>query len=100
MIENKTVEFKREYLDNIKYTILAFANTDGGTLYIGMEDDGAVVGVENVDDTLLRLSNMVRDTICPDVTLFVDYEVRTMQDGMFAGDASAAVAADAPLWFF
>ena len=30
----------------------------------------------------------------------LDYEVRTMQDGMFAGDASAAVAADAPLWFF
>lgn len=79
MIENKTVEFKREYLDNIKYTILAFANTDGGTLYIGMEDDGAVVGVEHVDDTLLRLSNMVRDTICPNVTLFIDYEVRTME---------------------
>ena len=30
----------------------------------------------------------------------LDYEVRTMHDGMFAGDASAAVAADAPLWFF
>ena len=30
----------------------------------------------------------------------LDYEVRAMQDGMFAGNASAAVAADAPLWFF
>ena len=30
----------------------------------------------------------------------LDYEVRAMRDGMFAGNASAAVAADAPLWFF
>ena len=30
----------------------------------------------------------------------LDTMVREMQDGMFAGNASAAVAADAPLWFF
>ena len=30
----------------------------------------------------------------------LDTQVRGMQDGMFAGNASAAAAADAPLWFF
>ena len=47
MIENKTTEFKREYIDDIKYTVVAFANTEGGKIYIGMSDDGSVYGVEN-----------------------------------------------------
>lgn len=38
--ENKTTEFKREYIEDIKNTIIAFANCDGGTLYIGVNDDG------------------------------------------------------------
>ena len=59
MIENKTTEFKREYLDDIKYAVIAFANSDGGKLYIGINDDGSVLGVENTDDTMLRLTNMI-----------------------------------------
>lgn len=31
MIENKTREFKREYMNNIKYAVVAFANTAGGS---------------------------------------------------------------------
>lgn len=72
MIENKTTEFKREYLDDIKYAVIAFANTDGGKLYIGINDDGSILGVENTDDTILRLTNMIRDVVRPDVTMFVD----------------------------
>jgi ATP-dependent DNA helicase RecG len=37
--ESTTVELKREYTDDIKKTVLAFANTDGGKIYIGIEDD-------------------------------------------------------------
>lgn len=51
-VENKTAEFKREYVEDIKNTIIAFANCDGGTLYIGMNDDGTICGVNNVDDTI------------------------------------------------
>ena len=32
MLENQTVEFKREYNTKVKNTMLAFLNTDGGTL--------------------------------------------------------------------
>ena len=71
--ENLTIEFKREYTEEIKKTIVAFANTAGGTLYIGINDDGTIVGVKNPDDTLLQVSNVVRLAIKPDVTLFVDY---------------------------
>lgn len=74
--EDKYTEYKREYTEEIKKTVVAFANTDGGTLYIGIEDDGSVCGVEDVDGTLLKVTNAIRDAIRPDVTLFTDCSVQ------------------------
>ena len=71
-VENKTTEFKREYVEDIKNTIVAFANCDGGTLYIGVNDDGTACGVDDVDDTMLRVTNAVRDAVRPDITMFVE----------------------------
>lgn len=77
--ESETVELKSEIVSDICKEIIAFANTRGGTLYIGVADDGTVVGVENADDALLRLNNMVRDSIKPDVTMFLHYQVQTVE---------------------
>ena len=71
-VENKTTEFKRVYVEDIKNTIVAFANCDGGTLYIGVDDDGTVYGVDDVDGTMLRVTNAIRDAVRPDVTMFVE----------------------------
>ena len=68
--ESETLEFKREFTDDIKYTIIAFANTRGGKLLIGVEDDSTVCGVSTPDETMLRLTNTIRDAIRPNVTLF------------------------------
>ena len=73
MTENKTTELKREYIDAIKNTVTAFANCDGGTIYIGINDDGTVCGVEDVDATMLRASGAIRDAIPPDITIFTEY---------------------------
>ena len=80
MIENKTTEFKREYTDDIKYAVIAFANTDGGKIYIGMDDDGTALGVVDVDGTMLRVTNMARDVVRPDVTMFMECEVAVIDD--------------------
>ena len=72
--ENVTTEWKREYTPNINKTVVAFANTSGGTLYIGIADDGSVAGIDDIDATMLKISNSIRDSIKPDVTLFVDYQ--------------------------
>lgn len=72
MMERKNAEFKREYVENIKYTTVAFANTDGGKIYIGINDDGSVQGVENADAVMLRVTNMIQDTIHPNVTMFTE----------------------------
>ncbi len=61
-------------MDDIKKEIIAFANCDGGTVYVGVADDGKVLGVENADECALQISNMVRDAVKPDVTMFIHYE--------------------------
>lgn len=72
--ESETVELKEVVVDDIKKEIIAFANCDGGKLYIGVRDDGTVVGLDNPDGTALQISNMVRDAIKPDITMFLHYE--------------------------
>lgn len=79
MFENNTTEFKREYTDNIKYSAVAFANTEGGKIFIGITDDGTVAGIENPDETMLQLGNMLRDSIRPDITMFTEYHTEMMK---------------------
>lgn len=79
LVESAVVEFKREYTSDIIKTVVAFANTGGGMVYIGIADNADVVGVEDADATMLRLSNAVRDSIKPDVTLFVEYTQEVME---------------------
>lgn len=80
MLEGKNIDFKRQYTDDIKYAVLAFANTEGGTLYIGINDDGSVEGVENPDAVMLQVMNMIRDTIRPDITVAVDCSNELMEN--------------------
>lgn len=72
--ESETTELKEVVVDDIKKEIIAFANCDGGKLYIGVQDDGTVIGVDDPDGVSLQISNMVRDSIKPDVTMFLHYE--------------------------
>ena len=69
--ESETIELKESVSDEIKKEVIAFANCNGGKLYIGVQDDGEVIGVDNPDSVSLQLSNMVRDSIKPDVTMFM-----------------------------
>lgn len=72
--ESETIELKEIVVDDIKKEIIAFANCQGGTLYIGVRKDGTVTGVEDPDDVALQISNMIRDAIKPDLTMFLHYE--------------------------
>jgi hypothetical protein len=66
--EGKTLEFKRDLSspDGALKTIVAFANTAGGTLLVGVEDRGRHVrGVPDPLDVEERLANLVSDRISP-----------------------------------
>ena len=79
-VESEVVELKAEIVGDICKEVIAFANTKGGTLYIGVSNDGNVVGVKNADQVILQLNNMIRDSIKPDVTMFVGYETQHVSD--------------------
>ena len=80
MFEDRNTEFKREYVEDIKKTLVAFANTDGGNLYIGINDDGNAVEVNNIDGVMLQVSNVIRDAIKPDLAMFCDITVENVQN--------------------
>ena len=72
--ESETIELKQKIVDDIKKEVIAFANSQGGTIYIGVNDEGQVLGMENVDFSIQQIGNMVRDSIKPDVTMFIHYD--------------------------
>ena len=56
--ESETIEIKEIVVEDIKKEIIAFANSAGGTLYVGVADDGSIVGV---DSPLLYISAGIFD---------------------------------------
>jgi ATP-dependent DNA helicase RecG len=70
----ETVELKAVAQDGTKKEIAAFANSNGGTVCVGVDNDGNVLDVEDANGCALQVSNMVRDAVRPDVTMFVSYE--------------------------
>lgn len=67
MPEGKTLEFKQD-LSSIKpimKTLVAFANTAGGTLIIGRADGGKIIGIEDIFAAEERLANAIADSIHP-----------------------------------
>ena len=77
--ESETLELKEIVVEDIKKEIIAFANSAGGTLYVGVADDGNIVGVENPDTVIQQISNMVRDSIKPDITMFIRYAAKNVE---------------------
>ena len=77
--ESETLELKEIVVEDIKKEIIAFANSAGGTLYVGVADDGNIVGVENPDMVIQQISNMVRDSIKPDITMFIRYTAKNVE---------------------
>jgi len=76
--ESETVEYKSIVVDEIKKSVIAFANSDGGMLYVGVEDGGNIAGLPNANADMLTINNMLRDGIKPDVTLFARCRIEKM----------------------
>ena len=74
--ETENIEFKSQFTEDIYREVIAFANTDGGIIYVGIDDDGNVIGLKDVDDEYARITNGIRDAIMPDVTMFVRYTIQ------------------------
>ena len=63
--ETETSELKRVLNDTLPKEIDAFLNSFDGNIYIGVEDDGTVIGVENLDDIQKRIADIITTQILP-----------------------------------
>lgn len=80
MKESPTLEFKRELTDAIKREIIAFANTQCGELYIGIDDDGSIIGLEDAEKVLESVSSMLHDSIQPDILVHTFLEIVELEN--------------------
>ncbi|MDR1206564.1 MAG: putative DNA binding domain-containing protein, partial [Peptococcaceae bacterium] len=54
---------------------VAFANTDGGTIYVGIDNDGTVVGLDDPDFVARQTGDSVRNSVKPDLTPFMRVDI-------------------------
>ena len=70
--ESEKVELKQKLNDSLPKEIVAFLNTNGGTVFIGVEDNSTICGVENLDDNLKKIADIIDDQIMPDARQFIE----------------------------
>ena len=73
--EDEHTELKRELIDEIKSEIIAFLNSDGGIIYVGVEDDGSIVGINNQakDNIDLKLGSWIQEAFFPKPSGLIRY---------------------------
>ena len=74
--EDEKTELKRILNDAFEKEVDAFLNTLGGQILIGIEDNGAVCGVENADQVALSIADRIRNNILPSAMGLFTVEIR------------------------
>ena len=59
--EGLTVEFKEHFTSRIDEDIVAFANTKGGVVFLGVRDDKSVVGEKLTNNLKARITSIARN---------------------------------------
>ena len=76
--ETLTVEFKSDTnpysKEKLNYEIIGMANAEGGKLYLGIEDDGKVTGVNEQHTDVVSLVSYIRENSIPPVSVSASLE--------------------------
>ena len=77
IIENSRVEFKTKLVDDLEENIIGFLNSkDGGNIYIGVADNGKIIGLNgNIDLLQRKIKDRIISNIEPSVLGLFDIEV-------------------------
>lgn len=70
--EDEYTELKSILTKEIKKEIVAFANSGGGKIYIGIDDNGNIIGLDNIKKDIKSLSGMIQDGIKSNLTLYTN----------------------------
>ena len=66
-IETESVELKEIINDDLEKEVVAFLNSHYGVIYIGVNNDGEIVGVNNHDDIILKIVDRLKNNIEPSI---------------------------------
>ena len=80
MDENESIEFKEKYTEKIYKEIISFLNTKSGTIYIGYDDDGNLIGLDNYKEIEEKISNGIKTNISPDARIFISVNIEKLED--------------------
>ncbi len=81
MIETNRIEFKSELNDKLEKEVVGFLNNvEGGAIYIGVNDDGIPIGVEDINGIQLRIIDRIKDNILPSTLGLFEVRIEEMQD--------------------
>ncbi len=69
--EDNRIELKEKVSSSLVKEIVAFLNTEGGMIFIGINKKKEVIGIDNVDKTMLEISDIITDQISPRCIEFV-----------------------------
>ena len=80
MKENENIEFKEKFTENIYKEIISFLNTKSGTIYIGYDDNGNIIGLNNAKEIEEKISNGIRTNISPDARIFISVNIENIEN--------------------
>ena len=75
MSEDGKTEYKSKYSEGIPKSIIAFSNSEGGNILVGVDDNGNTVGLDDPDATARKCVQILRDQIRPDVSSTTSVDV-------------------------
>lgn len=76
--ESEKIEFKTSFNEDVIETLVAFSNTKGGTVYIGITDTSEVKGIQLGKETTAQWINEIKNKTAPQI--FPDIDVLTIDD--------------------
>ena len=63
LIENQNIEYKESWRDEYLKWVCGFANAQGGTIYIGVDDNGNIVGVKDAKKLMEDIPNKIQSGV-------------------------------------
>lgn len=79
MDEDNNIELKEILNSSLAKEIVAFLNTNGGTIYLGIKNNREVIGMNNVDENMRKISDVITDQISPRCASFVNQYHETLE---------------------
>ena len=96
--ESNRIELKEKINEKLEREICAFLNNrEGGVLYIGVADDGTIVGVSDADALQKKVAERIRDNILPSALGLYDVTSEVMDGKKRSSKSSSPAVLKSPI---